>query len=108
MGRDYGAPAPDGLHDIAMGTDIDFEGRGEILHVTAAPTPGSRVFELDPDYGDVNDETYTRLPTSYVINRYGFTPGKVALTFDDGPDPVWTPQILDILKLSRACAADPG
>jgi cellulose synthase/poly-beta-1,6-N-acetylglucosamine synthase-like glycosyltransferase/peptidoglycan/xylan/chitin deacetylase (PgdA/CDA1 family)/spore germination protein YaaH len=98
MGRDYDAPAPDGLHDIAMGTDIDFEGMGEILHVAAAPTPGSRTFETDPSYGDVDDETYTRLPTSYVIQRFGFKPGKVALTFDDGPDPVWTPQILQILK----------
>ena len=25
-------------------------------------------------------------------------PGKLALTFDDGPDPDWTPKILDILK----------
>ena len=25
-------------------------------------------------------------------------PGKIALTFDDGPDPQWTPKILDILK----------
>jgi cellulose synthase/poly-beta-1,6-N-acetylglucosamine synthase-like glycosyltransferase/peptidoglycan/xylan/chitin deacetylase (PgdA/CDA1 family) len=25
-------------------------------------------------------------------------PGTVALTFDDGPDPVWTPRILDVLK----------
>lgn len=27
----------------------------------------------------------------------GGPPGQVALTFDDGPDPIWTPQILDIL-----------
>ncbi|MER7768751.1 bifunctional polysaccharide deacetylase/glycosyltransferase family 2 protein [Kitasatospora sp. NPDC096140] len=25
-------------------------------------------------------------------------PGTVALTFDDGPDPTWTPQILDVLR----------
>lgn len=98
MGRSYNAPAPDGLHEIAMGTDIDFEGMGEILHVAAAPTPGARTFETDPLYGDVDEETFTRLPTSYVIQRFGFKPGKVALTFDDGPDPVWTQQILDILK----------
>jgi peptidoglycan/xylan/chitin deacetylase (PgdA/CDA1 family) len=28
----------------------------------------------------------------------------VALTFDDGPDPRWTPQILDILAEQRSCA----
>lgn len=25
-------------------------------------------------------------------------PGRVALTFDDGPDPVWTPRVLDVLE----------
>ncbi len=104
MGRNYDAPAPDGLHEIAMGTDIDFEGMGEILHVAAAPTPGARTFEIDPNYGDVDEETFTRLPTSYVIQRFGFKPGKVALTFDDGPDPVWTQQILDILKAKNVKA----
>ncbi|RPE33968.1 bifunctional polysaccharide deacetylase/glycosyltransferase family 2 protein [Kitasatospora cineracea] len=40
-----------------------------------------------------------------VIDASGATPrtarpapGTVALTFDDGPDPVWTPKILDVLK----------
>ncbi|HET9516770.1 MAG TPA: bifunctional polysaccharide deacetylase/glycosyltransferase family 2 protein [Actinoplanes sp.] len=31
-------------------------------------------------------------------------PGSVALTFDDGPDPRWTPQILDVLRRHRARA----
>jgi LCP family protein required for cell wall assembly len=31
-------------------------------------------------------------------------PGTVALTFDDGPDPVWTPRILDALRRHRATA----
>lgn len=30
--------------------------------------------------------------------------GKVALTFDDGPDPVWTPRVLDALEEARARA----
>jgi peptidoglycan/xylan/chitin deacetylase (PgdA/CDA1 family) len=29
---------------------------------------------------------------------------KVALTFDDGPDPEWTPKILDVLKREHATA----
>ncbi len=29
--------------------------------------------------------------------RYEPDPGHVALTFDDGPDPTWTPQVLDVL-----------
>jgi peptidoglycan/xylan/chitin deacetylase (PgdA/CDA1 family)/glycosyltransferase involved in cell wall biosynthesis len=31
-------------------------------------------------------------------------PGVLALTFDDGPDPRWTPQILDVLRRHRAHA----
>ena len=32
------------------------------------------------------------------MQQYGYHPHKLALTFDDGPDPAWTPKILDILK----------
>ena len=35
-----------------------------------------------------------RIPISY----YGYHPNQVAISFDDGPDPKWTPRILDILK----------
>jgi cellulose synthase/poly-beta-1,6-N-acetylglucosamine synthase-like glycosyltransferase/peptidoglycan/xylan/chitin deacetylase (PgdA/CDA1 family) len=34
----------------------------------------------------------------------GDVPHKVALTFDDGPDPNWTPKILDVLKQKQAPA----
>lgn len=30
--------------------------------------------------------------------------GTIALTFDDGPDPQWTPKILDVLARHRAHA----
>ena len=31
-------------------------------------------------------------------------PNKIAITFDDGPDPEWTPKILDVLKQKQATA----
>ncbi len=37
-------------------------------------------------------------PNTYTVNQYGYKPNEVALSFDDGPDPKWTPRILDILK----------
>ena len=43
-------------------------------------------------------EAYTKMPASFVIRRGGEVPGKLALTFDDGPSPEWSPKILDILK----------
>ena len=98
LGRPYGAPAPNALHRIASAQDIDFEGEGEILHVAEEPVKGSRSFEIDHDTGQIVDEKYTAVPTPFVIERTGATKGKLALTFDDGPDPEFTPTILDILK----------
>ena len=98
LGRAYGAAAPSALDRIAMGEDIDIEGHGEVLHIDAQPSPGARGFSVDNDGGGIDGETYKSLPTAYVIRRYGETGRKVALTFDDGPDPEWTPKILDILR----------
>ncbi|HET9573115.1 MAG TPA: glycosyltransferase, partial [Methyloceanibacter sp.] len=98
LGRTYGAPAPEDLHRIGRSQDIDFEGEGEILHVAEDPAKGKRSFEIDGDTGQIVDEKYTAVPTPFVIERKGTTPGKLALTFDDGPDPDFTPKILDILK----------
>ncbi|MFI4934427.1 MAG: glycosyltransferase [Caulobacterales bacterium] len=93
-----------GLEIVSPGTGVDFDGEGEILHVSATPTPGQRTIEIDPDTGLISGEDYKVMPTSYVIQRYGWHPGEVALTFDDGPDGRWTPQILDTLKAKHANA----
>ena len=39
-----------------------------------------------------------RLGRVGAVARAARSGGRVALTFDDGPDPNYTPQILDILK----------
>ena len=44
------------------------------------------------------------LPEPYRVGRYGASPNQVAITFDDGPDPQWTPKILDVLKREHAPA----
>jgi cellulose synthase/poly-beta-1,6-N-acetylglucosamine synthase-like glycosyltransferase/peptidoglycan/xylan/chitin deacetylase (PgdA/CDA1 family) len=98
MGRRYDAPAPAALQRIPTNEDVDFEGEGEVLRVEAEPAPGARTFEIDRQTGDISDETYTDLPTTYVIRRIGQVPMTLSLTFDDGPDPAYTPEILDILK----------
>jgi len=100
----YGSNKPAGLETIAPGTGVDFDGQGEVLHVSSTPTGGARHIETDPDNGLISTEDYTVMPTSYVIQRYGWHPGWVALTFDDGPDGRWTPKILDILKQKHANA----
>ncbi len=104
LDRPYGAPSTAGLVKLGPGEDVDFDGDGEVLKVVATPKPGARRLSVDPVSGLVQAEHYDALPTSYVLQRYGAHPGLVALTFDDGPDPLWTPQILDILKAKHAPA----
>ena len=75
-----------------------FVGDGELLRILRAPTPGVRVYERDAATGLITDETYTAYPAGWVVQRNGAPAKTVALTFDDGPDPTWTPKVLDILK----------
>ena len=42
--------------------------------------------------------TWSRCHGLTLSEQYGYNPKKLALTFDDGPDPAWTPKILDMLK----------
>jgi spore germination protein YaaH/peptidoglycan/xylan/chitin deacetylase (PgdA/CDA1 family)/GT2 family glycosyltransferase len=104
LGKPYGQADAGSLKELATGQGVDFDGGGEVLHVSALPTPGKRSLEFDPDTALVSDEHYDVIPSSYVIERYGQKPGLVALTFDDGPDARWTPKILDILKQKQAPA----
>lgn len=91
------------LHALQSVQNVDVEGNGEILRIERVPTQGSRALFQDA-HGLVIDERYERLPTPYVVRRAGYRPGQVALTFDDGPDPDWTPRILDILRAKGAPA----
>jgi cellulose synthase/poly-beta-1,6-N-acetylglucosamine synthase-like glycosyltransferase/peptidoglycan/xylan/chitin deacetylase (PgdA/CDA1 family)/spore germination protein YaaH len=85
------------LHEIHLGYGLDYEGKGEILQVTAQPQAGSRDIEYDAKHSLITEERFTVFPSPYVVTRYGSVAHKVALTFDDGPDPQYTPQILDAL-----------
>ncbi|GAA4221164.1 glycosyltransferase [Sphingomonas endophytica] len=78
--------------------NADVEGSGEILRITATPTPGVRRVTHDRN-GIITDEHYAALPTPFVVRRTGAqNPKLLALTFDDGPDPTWTPKILKELE----------
>jgi peptidoglycan-N-acetylglucosamine deacetylase len=96
-------PAKD-LAEVNPGYDVDSEGEGDILRITRKMQTGHRVTTMDdddsvpPDYRAVATEQMTSYPLSYTVEQTGYHPNEVALTFDDGPDPTWTPRILDILK----------
>ena len=92
------------LAQVEPGYDVDTEGEGDILRVTRKPQPGHRTVTMDDDksvpvpYRLIQDEAMDSYPLSYTVEQYGYHPKQVALTFDDGPDPTWTPRILDVLK----------
>ena len=91
------------LGSVQPGHDIDTEGDGEIIRVTGLPKTGKRTVEVDTDEPDprkklIIDEHMDVYPNTYTVQQYGYHPNEVALSFDDGPDPKWTPKILDILK----------
>src|SRR6267142_2444209 len=96
--------SPEVLRRINSGYDVDFEGTGEILKVLSPPQDGWRNLEVDAASGFIKSEDFFATPASYVIERSGDHPGLIALTFDDGPDPLWTPAILDILKRENVSA----
>jgi cellulose synthase/poly-beta-1,6-N-acetylglucosamine synthase-like glycosyltransferase/spore germination protein YaaH/peptidoglycan/xylan/chitin deacetylase (PgdA/CDA1 family) len=99
LGAAHSGKIPD-LRRIEAVGDVDVEGSGEILRITSTPSTGARKIFQNPN-GLIVDEAFQSLPTPYVVTRTGYMPGKVALTFDDGPDADWTPKILDILKQKR-------
>ncbi len=104
FGRTVRTPRnPAGLTNLAERTNVDIEGPGEILRITALPTPGERKLTLGPN-GLLENVDFLRVPRPFTITRTGYRPGEVALTFDDGPDSRWTPRILDILKQKQVPA----
>jgi peptidoglycan-N-acetylglucosamine deacetylase len=95
--------SPQALDTVPPGNDLDIEGEGDIMRVTGLPKPGTRTIELDTDETDprkklIVDEHMDVYPRTYTVQYYGYHPNEVAISFDDGPDPKWTPKILDILK----------
>ena len=86
------------LTDLAPGPDLILEGDGDIWHITDTPKRGKRSFEYDATSDLFIDETYDSFPLSFNIDQIGAAHKKIVLSFDDGPDPQWTPKVLDILK----------
>lgn len=98
--------APESLNELGTvqpGHDVDTEGVGDIMRVVGLPHPGTRTVTVDTDEPDLHkrlivDEHMDVYPQTYAIQEYGYHPHEVSLSFDDGPDPRWTPKILDVLE----------
>ena len=93
-------PTDEELQDfetLSLGDEIASIGSGDFLSIGTEVTEGWRNITLTPD--GMMSATYDEFPRPACIYRQGTAgPHQVALTFDDGPDPTWTPKILKILE----------
>ncbi|GGJ77225.1 hypothetical protein GCM10008939_21630 [Deinococcus aquiradiocola] len=93
------------LRPLPYGYDLAYRGRGELLRVVSQPRDGLRALTFEAGRGLVTGERTVRPASPFVIGRWGSThPRDIAITFDDGPDPTWTPKLLDILHAAQAPA----
>jgi len=74
--------------------------RGNFLSMEVERAAGQRQISVSTsDDQLLIDERYEKFPIyTTIVHQGSAVADGVTLTFDDGPDPEWTPQILDILK----------
>ena len=92
------------LQPLHSDNTVTHVGRGEVVYVDDAKDDGKRQVTLDAD--GLLSAHYLDFPTFPTLSHSGAgLPHQVSITFDDGPDPKWTPQILDILRAAnlKAC-----
>ena len=93
------------LRPLPYGYDLSYKGTGELLRVVSQPQDGLRALTFEVKRGLISGEKLVTPASPFVIGRWGKSnPKDVALTFDDGPDPTWTPQLLDILRAQKVPA----
>ena len=82
-------------------------GEGELLRIIYTPQEGKIDLQIDSSELLITEQEYKTLPSGYVYQKFGedktpLGPGhKIILTFDDGPSPEFTPQVLDILEKAK-------
>ncbi len=87
--------------------NVGYDGQGEVLNIVASPQEGKIKIEVDSSELLIAEQDYYQLPSGYIIQKFAedtTEPGpghKLILTFDDGPDAEWTPQILNILEKEK-------
>jgi len=92
------------LQELKATGTVTHVGRGEFLTLDDAIAGGARKVTVDGAGNFVS--SYDRFPSYLTLCHQG--PGnkdQVAISFDDGPDPKWTPRILDILKAKKVKAS---
>ncbi|MDF1496516.1 MAG: glycosyltransferase [Patescibacteria group bacterium] len=85
---------------------IAVTGKPEVYHLSNTPKNGNIIFTAN-DAGYITSGRYINLPSGYELNAIGKEEGskQLVMIIDGGPDPVWTPKILDILDQNQITAA---
>lgn len=104
LGRRGVVGSPDSLRALPNNGLSVISGDGEVLAVEGSSGTGLRAVGADRS-GNIASESVIRPPGGYIVSRGGGHAKRVALTFDDGPDPVFTAQILDTLRSRNAHAS---
>ncbi len=85
-------------------------GEGELINILFSPQPGKIKIEIDSTEMLIAEQQYLQLPSGYVYEKFAedktpIGPGhKIILTFDDGPNEIFTPKILNILQKEKVPA----
>lgn len=103
---------------IAPMPELDFEGQapligvGPLVRLVRVDRKGGELLAVDPvtntTLGTISGDDTTRVGNApLAMQQYGYSSAAhktIELTFDDGPDPVWTPKILELLSKYKAPA----
>lgn len=83
--------------EVPGGYAVTSIGAGEVVNLDSTSFDGRRT--ISRDAAGIFSSRYLEFPAHPTLFRMGgLKEGHVSITFDDGPDPDWTPAILDMLK----------
>ena len=100
--RSANAQALQGLQQIDPGDAVVYNGEGEVLKFKHRQRTGKRTLQHVNDYNLIVQQSIVTAPRALTIERWGRSRNKlIALTFDDGPSPLHTAKVLDILARKR-------
>jgi peptidoglycan-N-acetylglucosamine deacetylase len=100
------------LTSDTTGQQVPVVGQGPLVRVLEVRRGGGQISGVDPS----TKAAVTTFPPSdrlrigsstYVIQRFGYSDSAqrtISLTFDDGPDLKWTPELLDLLSAEKVPA----
>jgi cellulose synthase/poly-beta-1,6-N-acetylglucosamine synthase-like glycosyltransferase/peptidoglycan/xylan/chitin deacetylase (PgdA/CDA1 family) len=75
---------------------VDTRGDGQMYSLVNEGNQAKVEYKMNNNF--ISETKVVKQPKIASVQRFGFEDKKINLSFDDGPNPEWTPKILDILK----------